>query len=301
MILKQIQYVITLAESGSFAKAADSLGITQPSLSQYVKKLEQQLGVELFDRTGGTVRLTDAGRIYIDAGRKILEIDHRMHGDFNDLSSQKLGTIVVGTTPYRSASMMPLIAKKFSELYSGMHLVIEELPSNELEDATERGQFDVCLTMLPINTHIFQYEKISEEELLLAVPKSFAQPTSEPVPNRKYPSIDATELNGMPFVMITESQYMQRALDNLAIDHQLKLKRAAVVKSLEAQIAMVRSGVGMALMPSGIERFCSPNEVCFYSLKQELPKREVVVMWKKDRHLNNATISLLQTIRSIQW
>ena len=73
MNTKQLKYVIVLAREGSFSKAAESLGITQPSLSQYVKKIEKEIGLELFDRTGGNLRLTDAGRVYIDAGQKILE------------------------------------------------------------------------------------------------------------------------------------------------------------------------------------------------------------------------------------
>jgi DNA-binding transcriptional LysR family regulator len=74
-----------------------------------------------------------------------------------------------------------------------------------------------------------------------------------------------------------------------------------VVKSLEAQIAMVRAGVGMALLPSGIERFCSPNEVTYYSFKQDLPKRDVVVMWQRDRQLNQVTRDLIDMMKNISW
>ena len=76
---------------------------------------------------------------------------------------------------------------------------------------------------------------------------------------------------------------------------------AAVVKSLEAQIEFVKAGVGMALMPSGIERFCKASEVAFYSFTAQLPKREVVVMWRKDQPLSKTTTELKQVIRGIQW
>lgn len=301
MNLKQFKYVHVLATAGSFAKAADLLGISQPSLSQYVKKIEQQLGVELFDRTGGALRLTDAGRIYLEAGSKILNLEHQMLGQLNDLASYKDGTIVIGTSPYRSASMMPAVAKCFQAEYPGMHLVIEEMTSQELTEAASRGQFDLCLTMLPVNERLFQYEKIAEEELVLAVPADFSHFSVKQMPGRKYPAIDATVLDQQPFVMITEGQFMQQALDNLALDYQLSLRKAAVVKSLEAQIAMVRAGVGMALLPSGIERFCVSDEVRFYSLQQALPKREVVLMWQKDRRLNQATKDLIGIMREIHW
>ena len=301
MNLKQYEYIMTLANKKSFSLASEELGISQPSLSQYVKRIEKENGVALFERLNGEVRLTDAGRAYIKAGREILDIEHRMRGMFNDLAEHKAGSIVIGTSPYRSAGMMPSVVKKFQEKYPGMHLVIEEMTSQELIDAAEHGQFDLCLTMLPINEQLFSYERIAEEELVLAVPNYFPPIQAISIPSRKYPAIDATAVNHQPFVMITESQWMQRALDCLSIDYHLSLKKAAVVKSLEAHIAMVRAGVGMALLPSGIERFCAPDEVTFYSFKQALPKREVAVIWRRECPPTQVTKALVQLMKEISW
>lgn len=110
MTTKQLQYVLTLAHEGSFSRAADVLNITQPSLSQYIKKIEKEVGLPLFDRANGDVRLTDAGKVYIEGGRKILDIEHQMENGFTDLTSYKTGSLIIGTAPYRAASMMPVIA-----------------------------------------------------------------------------------------------------------------------------------------------------------------------------------------------
>ena len=82
MNARQFRYILVLAAEGSFSKAAKVLNISQPSLSQYVKKIEKQCGLSLFERTNNEVRLTDAGRVYIEAGRKILDIEHQMEGQF---------------------------------------------------------------------------------------------------------------------------------------------------------------------------------------------------------------------------
>ena len=140
-----------------------------------------------------------------------------------------------------------------------------------------------------------------EEELILAVPASMPPFPAEYVPGKKYPAVSAEALNGRELVMLTEAQYMQKLLLDLAVDCHLTLQTAAVVKSLGAQIAMVRAGVGMALTPSGIERFCNPGEVTFYSFSQGLPKRELVVMWRRDRQLSQAARELKEVIRSIAW
>lgn len=299
MNMKQLKYVLVLADEGSFAKAADALGISQPSLSQYVKKIEQQVGQELFDRSGGDVRLTDAGRVYADAGKRILEIERQMQNSFSDIAGYRTGSVVVGTSPYRSAGMMPRIVRRFQEIFPGMQVVIEEMTSAELAEAAGRGRFDLCLTVSPANGKLFSWEKVADEELVLAVPASFPILQSEEVPGRRYPVIDASQIDGCSFIMITEAQVMQKTLENICYDYEISVRRAAVVKSLEAEIAMVREGVGMALVPTGIEAFCSGDEVRYYSFRQNLPRREVIAMWRKDKVLNRAARALLDVMKEL--
>lgn len=301
MNTKQFQYVLTLAHEGSFSRAADTLNITQPSLSQYIKKIEREIGLELFDRTNGDIRLTDAGRVYIEAGKKILDIEHQMENSFTDLADHKTGSLIIGAAPYRAASMMPVIAQRFQSLHPGMHLIVREGTTAELVEGMEHGEYDLALTLLPIDKRLFNYEKVVEEELILAVPRSYpALPTTK-VADRKHPAVDAAVLNGASMVMLTDAQFMQKQLENIVLDHKLSIHPAAIVKSLEAQIEMVKAGVGMALMPSGIERFCKPGDVVFYSFTAPLPKREVVVMWRKDQKLSKTTEELKNVIHSIKW
>ena len=157
MNTRQLHYVITLAHEGSFSRAADTLNITQPSLSQYIKKIEKQIGLELFDRTNGDVRLTDAGRVYIDTGRKILDLEHRMENSFTDLATYKTGSLIIGAAPYRAASMLPTIARSFQSLHPGMHLVVREGTTAELVDGMEHGEYDLALTLLPIDERLFAW------------------------------------------------------------------------------------------------------------------------------------------------
>ena len=114
MNMKQFKYALVLANEKSFSRAAESLGISQPSLSQYLKKIETEVGARLFDRSGSEVRLTDAGRAYIEAGKKILDIEHQMEGRISDINNNIEGSISVGVSPYRTISIMPEIIKEFS-------------------------------------------------------------------------------------------------------------------------------------------------------------------------------------------
>ena len=301
MNTKQLQYVLTLAHEGSFSKAADTLNITQPSLSQYIKKIEREIGLELFDRTNGDIRLTDAGRVYIDAGKKILDIEHQMENSFTDLADHKTGSLIIGAAPYRAASMLPVIASRFQSLHPGMHLIVREGTTAELVEGMEHGEYDLALTLLPIDKRLFEYEPVVEEELILAVPSSYPAFTTTDVPGHKHLAVDAEVLNNQSFVMLTDAQFMQKQLENLILDYKLKVSTAAIVKSLEAQIEFVKAGIGMALMPSGIERFCHDGSVVFYSFTDSLPKREVVVMWRKEQKLSKVAMELKNVIHSIEW
>lgn len=301
MNTKQFRYVLALAQEGSFSRAAETLGISQPSLSQYVKKIETEMNVTLFDRTGSDVRLTDAGRVYVDAGRRILDLEHQMEVSFSDLAEYRTGSLIIGSAPYRAASMMPQIARAFQAIRPGMHLVVREGTTSELVEGMEHGEFDLALTLLPIDRRLFNSEPVTEEELLLGVPAAMPPLPATAVPGRKYPAVEASLLDGFAFVMLTDAQYMQKQLHALAENSGIRLRTAAVVKSLEAQIEMVRAGVGAALLPSGIERFCNPGDVTFYSFSEPLPKREVAVIWRRDRPLSHVEEELKDVIRSIEW
>ena len=297
MNTKQLKYVLTLANEGSFSRAADALGISQPSLSQYIKKIEQEQGVALFDRTGGLVRLTDAGQIYIEAGRSILDIEHRMENALSDLGEHKSGSLVVGTAPYRSVAVMPRIAAAFKRRYPGVCLVVAERGSNELIEGIERGEFDLCLLPNPPASKLFTVTDVMEEELVLAVPRRLRDRfTPSPMAGRKHPAIDIKAVDGMPFVMITETQIMQMTLDRLCREHDLTLQKEVVVKSLEAQIAMVAAGVGLALVPDGVERFAT-EDVAYFSIKQPLPKRRIVALHRSDRPLSVVARDLIELMK----
>jgi DNA-binding transcriptional LysR family regulator len=288
---KQIRYVLALAREGSFSKAAEALNITQPSLSQYIKKIEQEIGMELFDRTGSDVRATDAGKAYIAIGRKILDLEHQLEGHLSDLASFVSGTITIGISPHRSVALIPPVVVAFKEMYPGITLKIAELHRNELLDGAEHGEFDLVITTLPVDTNLFTYEMIFMEENIVATKESLP---SEIDKDRKYPVVPASALSGRAFVMLDEAHLMQRELNKLIQAHDLRLKKSVECTSLEAMVEMVKVGMGAAFIPACLARDPSLH---YYSIKENVPKREIVVMVRNGRYLSKAVQDLKQLIR----
>ncbi len=291
MNLKQFRYVLTLADEGSFSRAAEALIIKQPSLSQYIKKIENEVGMELFDRSGGDIRLTDAGRAYIDIGRKMLDLEHQLEGKFSDIASFKSGSIVIGISAHRSVALMPPIVSSFKSLYSGITLKIVERYRAELIEAAGHGEFDLVITTLPVDTSIFTYETLFVEENVVA--------SKYPLPSEKgtkFSVISASALNGLSFAMLNEEHLMQRELNELIKKHGLKLNKEVECTSLEALVEMVKEGIGAAFIPACLAKDPSLH---YYSIKETVPKREIVVMYRKEQYLSKAVLDLKKLMHQL--
>lgn len=304
MNMKQFKYVTVLAEKGSFSRAADELNVSQPSLSQYVKRIEQELGVILFDRSNGDVRLTDAGRVYINAGKTILDTERQMHNQFSDLSSYKTGTLTVGIAPTRCQYLMPEIVKRFAQKYPGMHLVVEERFLGNLIDDAEHGAFDLCVATLPVDDSKFEYELMMQEEVILAVPKASTVNTSLRKKSKHddshiFPVIDIRTIDGADYVSLAETQPTQILINQFCKEYGFTVCTAVRCMSIETQFSMVKAGIGVALIPSSIAKYVDTDSVVFYSVAQEMPDRKMAVIYRKGQYLSEAALVLKEIMTSI--
>ena len=301
MNMKQLRYVLVLAREGSFSRAADALNISQPSLSQYIKKIEKDLGVTLFDRTGGDVRITDAGQVYIDAGRDILDLEKQMERKFEDLSSFRSGSIVVGVSPYRCVHLMPEIVRRFGERYPGMRIIIEERAGIHLLNDAEHGDFDLCIATLPVDEKIFVHYPVMREEVLLAVNTGTDLYTrllhsAGKAKKGRYPVADIKSLANEPVVTLSSHQPTQKLLEDLCSEAGIRIVNAAECRTVETQFSMVCAGIGAALIPSGISAFSDREKIAYFSLKQPVACREMVVIHRKDRYISRPVADLIDII-----
>ncbi len=293
MNLKQFKYVLTLANEGSFSRAAEVLNIKQPSLSQYIKKIETETGMQLFDRAHGEVRLTDAGRTYIEIGRKMCDLEHQLEGKFSDLAAFKTGTISVGISAHRSVALMPPVVKAFRERYPGVTLQIVERGREDLLEAAAHGEFDLVITTLPIDKNLFNSELVFVEENVVA---STLKLKAAPMKGRRFPTISVSDLDGMPFAMLNEGHLMQRELDDLIRSHDIHLVKTVECTSLEALSEMAKEGIGAAFIP---ECLAKNEKMHYYSIKEFIPKREIVLIYRKEQYLSRAVLDLKRIIHEV--
>lgn len=296
MNMKQLKYVLVLAELGSFSRAADSLGISQPSLSQYVRKIEQQLGTDLFDRSGSTLRLTDAGNAYIKVGRQILDLEHQLDEELNDLAAFRTGTVTIGISAHRSVSLMPEIVKAFRELYPGIVLRIEEYKRQNIIERAQHGEFDLCITTPPVDKNEFFCVTVMLEENVIVVPDTVCLPCRQ-LPDRKYPAVSIASLSHMQFALLNEEHPMQQAFSALCSHYGLSIEKTVECTSLNALFEMVKAGIGAAFVPSCIAK--PQPGIRVYSIAEDTDRREIVLIRRKNVYQSRPVLDLIALIKEM--
>lgn len=169
--LRTIHYVITLAEEGSFTKAANRLYITQPSLSQAIKRFEDENDIQLFYRGQGRLLPTEEGKLFIATGKRVLKLMRDLENDLLDRSRLDKGTLVIGTGYMLGSIFVFKQVSKFREKYPEIDLRLVEAPATELETMVSEGTVDLCVVFQPIRERSLQTIKICSGKMVLIMSK----------------------------------------------------------------------------------------------------------------------------------
>lgn len=183
--LRQLECFCAIARTGSFTKAADELGIAQPSLSEQIAKLEQSLGAPLFERLARRVELTPPGHAILGVAQALLEDAAALPDRFESAREGVSGPLRIAAIPTILPYFLAPLLKSFCERYPGVQLHLREGTTNELTEQVLNGAIDVALLSLPVDTAGLVMKELFREPLFLAVPKKHPLTAAAPVPLRK--------------------------------------------------------------------------------------------------------------------
>jgi len=224
---QELSYIYTVYEEGSFSKAAEKLFMTQPALSISIQKIEQSIGMPLFDRSRRPLQLTDAGEIYIDTIRKMMVLEQDQEQRLNDIRDLATGSIRLGGSHYLNAYILPDILAGFNKEYPGITLEILESGSDVLSSMLADRKLDLTFSCNETFMKDFERYEIFEDHLLLAVPAGHEI-------NRKYqdvslspgdvlakkhlspdcPSVSLSAFSGLEYILLREGNNLhERAWD----------------------------------------------------------------------------------------
>lgn len=167
---KEQDYIYAIYQERSFSRAARKLFISQPALSNKIKKIEEQLGVTIFDRSNNPIQLTPAGKCYIEALEKIMEIEDDLQTQLRQLATRRTDTLTIGSASYFCSWVLPELVEKFQRLYPMYAVSFLEGNNGDLTQCLQTGVVDFVLDVDAFDPDLFTRHIWGEEELILAVP-----------------------------------------------------------------------------------------------------------------------------------
>ena len=278
MDLRSMRQMVTIAEFGHMTRAAESLGGSQPALSAALRKLEEELGTELFHRTGVGVEPTEAGRVFLEHARNTMIAADQATEAVRSLVGLETGSIRVGAGATATGYLLPAAIKAVRKEHPGLKFSIREAGSTQVVQGVLSGELDLGVVTLPIE-HPSEEELMVvheiEDELMLIVPPLHR------LDGRK--SFRWTDLEGESVIAFEAGSAVRKIIDRSAESHGVSLSVVMELRSIEAIVQMVRAGIGIGF----VSRF-GIGEDTGIRCKDGALTRNLGVVRRRDRFLSHA-------------
>jgi LysR family hydrogen peroxide-inducible transcriptional activator len=285
MEFHQLRYFCAIADTGSFTRAARQAHVSQPSLSQQIRKLEDELGARLIDRLGRKVQLTELGRLFLPRARAVLREVEAARGDVVKRKSSISGPISVGVIPTIAPYFLPPILAIFSRKYPEARVTVAEEITPLLLERLRAGTMDVVIAALPLQARKDEFQTISlkVEKLYAVLPKRHNL--------AKQREIALRELQDDPFVLLRDGHCFRETA--FAACKRARLNPKVVFESgqFSSILSMVAAGLGVSIVPAmAVEK----RPGCLYvPLADERAERTIGVVTLNGRSSTRVTEAFL--------
>ena len=277
MFPRPIQYLLAIAEHGSYTRAAEALHVSQPTLSQQIKQLEAFVQSPLLDRTGRTVRLTDAGEVYLRHARRALgELDAgtRAIHDVQDLSR---GSLRLGWTPITDYLACSLL-EKFYRHHPGINLSTLEMPADDIEVAVAEDRVDVGIAFSRPSAVQHKRTNETEAKLLFTDSLCLAVGNAHPRAGQKE-RMSTSEFAQESLVLLNTDFALRRHTDKYCHDQNIEPQIAIETNSLSVIIELIQFGPLATVLPKSIIRTqCGLYPIV---LAPTIPHKEITLISRK--------------------
>lgn len=298
---QEMGYIFEVFREGSFSKAAQKLYLSQPALSSAVKRVEERIGMKLFDRNSQPLVLTEAGEIYIRKIREIKMLEDDLDAQLRDLSELKCGHIRIGGTQYFNSYVLPLVLKHFAETYPDVHIDLYEVGSPELESRLQDGRIDLIFNCKDTDPNLFSFQEVFRDYILLAVPSEYPVNrllegtglTKHMVEENAYrlpdcPCAALEAFSEIPFVLLKEGNNLYERAMKLCdmagfIPHQ-KMQ----VEQMVTAYHLAAHGLGATFVSARLVKKSVARDMLYYKLDSPLTIRKFKAITLKDRYIPHA-------------
>ncbi len=291
MELRHLRYFIAVAEELNFTRAAERLHVSQPPLSQQIKQLEEEVKVQLFDRNKRWVRLTTAGRLFLEHARQVLaQVESAVLAARRTMGGEG-DRLSVACTPWAALMAVPRILRSFSEVHRGIQIEVQTMNSVLQVRAVKARTVDVGFMLSASADEGLQIESLSRDPLVVALPANHrlaarAQLSPGDLARESYVMLAADVTPAYEEIV---TKYWEQA--GVAMKERLKVDQAHAV------IDLVAAGVGFALLPASVQE-CETKRIMCRRLNPAPPELELSLAWARGA-ASPAINALLEVARHV--
>ncbi len=301
MTERELFYMKAIAKEKSISRAAAKLFVSQPSLSQYVARVENALGEKIFIRTGNGLSLTYAGEKYIQTATSILNIYSDFKNEISGMSQLKSGRMTIGITYFLSMLILSDILSAFQQAYPAIEIFVVEKSTNELERLLAAGEIDFAIMhihkKLPVNAEIQEYCRLLEDPFVAVM--SGQDPLAKAFPGGdNMPVIRLGQLKDSRFIMVHKDQRIRQISDFILASADFSPQIALTTRNCETARQLSVRGVGVSLLPfSYVNHFSDNHDAAICRLDNADAYWIRSVMTQKNGYLSAASQEFIAMLR----
>src|SRR5512147_599665 len=291
MTLTELRYIVAVARERHFGRAAESCFVSQPTLSVAIKKLEQELGVALFERGPGEVSVTPVGQKIIEQAQRVLEDASRIRDLAASGHDPLAGTLRLGAIHTIGPYLLPRLVPILRRTVPAMQLHIQESFTHRLAESLKQGEVDVIVVALPFEEPGCTTLAVYDEPFLVAIPKGH--------PWEKRRQITGEELKKESLLLLGEGHCLRdQVLEFCGSRGRGGLARSLEGGSLETIRQMVASGVGVTVLPSTsvAPSGGADDLIRIRPFARPAPKRRIAIAWRRSFPRPQAIEAIRQAI-----
>lgn len=310
-MFQKYKYVLAVYQQRCFTKAAESLFISQPSLSVAIRNIEKKVGMPLFERCGTTVHLTEAGKVYIEAAQKMQYAEDDFVKQLEDISGLQTGKLVVGGSNFLTSDVIPQLVSRFRNQYPGVEINLIEANSVHLREMLNSEKADLVIDNYDSFADTYELYPLVEEQIMLCVPgdrmvnqslKEYQIRPENIYTNsdciNRVATLDISAFQEEPFVLLKSGNDMYERAMQIFEGSKVEANVVFCVDQLNTSYALAESGLGACFITDTFFKYRKhTTDVILYKLNHRTAKRRLHIAHKKGRYCTKAMQEFIRITR----
>ncbi|MBS4207294.1 LysR substrate-binding domain-containing protein [Bacillus sp. FJAT-50079] len=293
MELRQLEYFMTLCQELHFTRAAEKLGIAQPSLSQQIRLLEHEVGTPLFDRIGKKTMLTEAGKILLHHSYNVFHELSQSRAAISELQGLKRGTLKIGVLLTVVNYLLSPTVIGFHSAYPNVELSVHGLRTGDIYKGLLQNELDFGIVFLPMEHDDLEAIPLYKEKLALAAP------IDHPIAQKAFVTLHI--LKDTPSVLLPDTYFLRQVINEQCRSLTFTPQPVLEMTTMESIINMVSKGVGVTILPKAYLDYIDNTQIRTVPIQNPVITTQIGIVHRKNKYLSAASrVFMEQLISSVK-